>query len=435
MTSWKEYKLSDIVSVKHGFAFKGEYFSDEPTADILLTPGNINIGGGFKSSKFKYYDGDYPKEYVLKENDVIVTMTDLSKEGDTLGYSAKIPALKGARFLHNQRLGLVQPKSNKFDLNFIYWLMRTPGYQQFIVSSATGTTVKHTSPSRICEFTFRAPELPIQTAIAKILSSLDDKIELNNQINKNLEALAQALFKQWFVDFEFPISKPEAKAMGNTKREGKPYKSSGGEMVESQLGMVPKGWRVTNLDEVVIVKGGTTPSTKEPAYWDGEFHWTSPKDLSSVEFPVLLDTEKSITREGLAQIGSGLLPKGTLLLSSRAPIGYLAITEIETAINQGYIAMNAKAGFSNLFMLFWLRTNMSEVIARANGSTFLEISKSNFREIDILLPSEILFEDFLTVADVNFQHIISNQRETATLKSLRDQLLPKLISGEIQISA
>ena len=421
MSEWKEYKLGDVLNVKHGFAFKGEFFSQVPTKDVLLSPGNFNIGGGFKSDKFKFYNGNYPESYILKEDDVIVTMTDLSKEGDTLGYSAKIPSHQGIRYLHNQRLGLVELKDKSVNLNFIYWLLRTRKYQQFIVSSATGTTVKHTSPTRIGEYSFFAPDLPTQTAIAEILSSLDDKIELNNNINKELEKLAQTLFKQWFIEFEFP------------DENGEPYQSSGGEMIESELGMIPKDWEIGILDDILEVKGGTTPSTKDASFWDGIYHWTSPRDLSNLEFPLLIDTDKKITAKGLKKISSGLLPKGTLLLSSRAPIGYLAITEIETAINQGYIAINGKKEFSNIFILYWLKVNMHLVIERANGSTFLEISKTNFKQINCIIPDSTILHQYINQANATFEVMRNNLLENQELSTLRDTLLPKLISGELNV--
>lgn len=423
MTNWKEYILGDIINVKHGYGFKGEFFSETPTKDLLLSPGNFYIGGGFKSGKLKYFKGEYPKEYILSEGDVIITMTDLSKEGDTLGYSAQIPAHKDIRYLHNQRIGLMQLKNQEFSREFLYWLLRTRTYQEFIVSSATGTTVRHTSPTRIYDYKFKAPNLETQTAIAEILSSLDNKIEINNQINQNLEALAQALFKQWFVDFEFP------------DKNGNPYKSSGGKMIESELGEIPDGWNTGKLDEIVNIKGGTTPSTKEPLFWNGDFYWTSPKDLSNLKFPVLLTTEKKVTEKGLKKISSGLLPKGTLLLSSRAPIGYLAITEIETAINQGYIAINSKNGFSNLYMLYWLKQNMDLVIERANGSTFLEISKSNFREIKTSFPPLEVHNKFILQLDLLFKQLTLNLKENKELETLRDLLLPKLMSGELEVKA
>ena len=172
MSEWKTYRLGDLITVKHGFAFKGEYFSDEPTRDILLSPGNFKIGGGFKSDKFKYYKGDFPKDYILKEGAIIITMTDLSKAGDTLGYSAKIPPHRGINYLHNQRLGLVQFKNNDIDPDFLYWILRTQPYQYYIVGSATGSTVKHTSPTRICDYEFEAPiDKSTQTKIAQILLS------------------------------------------------------------------------------------------------------------------------------------------------------------------------------------------------------------------------------------------------------------------------
>ncbi|MHB1922145.1 MAG: restriction endonuclease subunit S [Chitinophagaceae bacterium] len=108
MSEWKEYKLGDLIEVKHGFAFSGSGITDEPTKNILVKPGNFHIGGGFKNSKFKYFNSDFPKDYILNEDDVVVTMTDLSKDTDTLGYSAKIPKHNGIKYLHNQRIGLVQ---------------------------------------------------------------------------------------------------------------------------------------------------------------------------------------------------------------------------------------------------------------------------------------------------------------------------------------
>ena len=266
------------------------------------------------------------------------------------------------------------------------------------------------------------PSIFLQTAIAEILSSLDDKIELNNKINQELENLAQTLFKQWFIDFEFP------------NENGEPYKSSGGEMEESELGEIPKGWEVGTLGEILDVKGGTTPSTKETKYWNGSISWTSPRDLSNIKFPLLIDTEKKITELGLSKISSGLLPKGTLLISSRAPIGYLAITNIETAINQGYIAINGKGGYSNIYILYWLRANMNLVVERANGSTFLEISKSNFKQINCIIPALNAINSFTSQSHILFDQLRSNILENQQLTNLRDTLLPKLISGELEIN-
>ncbi|HEU5407212.1 MAG TPA: restriction endonuclease subunit S, partial [Nitrospira sp.] len=187
-------------------------------------------------------------------------------------------------------------------------------------------------------------------------------------------------------------------------------------------------------EDLADVVGGGTPSTKDPAYWESGAHaWATPKDLSALSVPVLLDTERRITDAGLAQIGSGLLPKGTVLLSSRAPIGYLAVTEVPVAINQGFIAMKPKGGTSNLFLLFLANAAHDEIVSRANGSTFLEISKANFKPIPIITPSVDVMEEFERLARPLYERIAENVRESNMLVILRDTLLPKLLSGEISV--
>jgi len=304
---------------------------------------------------------------------------------------------------------------------FLSYYFGQESFKACVRRIAVGATMPSINTKILSDIEIILPDLLTQRATAEILSSLDDKIELNNQINANLEALAQAIFKQWFIDFEVP------------DENGNPYKSSGGKMVESELGLIPADWRVGELQEIVNVKGGGTPSTKESSYWDGDIHWTSPKDLSKIRFPVLLDTEKKITAKGLNKISSGLLPRGTLLMSSRAPIGYLAITEIETAINQGYIAINCCRSYSNLFMLHWLTQNMDKVTAAANGSTFMEVNKANFKRIKLVVPDIITHNHFINTIESSFEMLLNNEKETLKLKQLRDILLPKLISGQINI--
>jgi type I restriction enzyme S subunit len=149
--------------------------------------------------------------------------------------------------------------------------------------------------------------------------------------------------------------------------------------------------------------------------------------------PVLLDTERKITDAGLAQISSGLLPKGTVLLSSRAPIGYLAIAEVPVAVNQGFIAMKPRAGISNLFLLRWASAAHDEIVSHANGSTFLEISKSSFRPIRIVVPTSQVMHAFDHLSRPMYLKVVENERESRTLAQLRDTLLPKLISGELRL--
>jgi type I restriction enzyme S subunit len=202
---------------------------------------------------------------------------------------------------------------------------------------------------------------------------------------------------------------------------------------DSEMGKIPKGWSVMPIGEVLEAVGGSTPSTSDPKYWGGNVNFATPKDMAPLLFPVLLDTERRISEKGLEQISSGLLPPGTVLMSSRAPIGYLAITEIPVAVNQGFIAMKCIRELPNLYVLHWARENMDVIISNANGTTFLEISKKNFRPIKVVVPTRTVLDRFMTNIFPLHHRLVMNEKESRTLAYLRDTLLPKLLSGEIRV--
>ena len=429
---WHEKSLEDLIDITHGFAFKGEFISDKPQGDILLTPGNFSVGGGFKADKFKYYCGPVFDDYVLAEGDLIVSMTDLSKQSDTLGYPAFVPNCRdGRRYLHNQRLGKVYLKGADAVERYIYYVMCGADYRHEVLASATGTTVKHTSPDRIRQFRFRLPLLSEQHAIAHILGSLDDKIELNRRMNETLEAMARALFKLWFVDFDPVRAKMQGRDPGLPQPLADLFPDR---LVDSELGKIPEGWEVSRIGDEVDVVGGGTPNTKEPIYWEGGIHnWATPKDLSRLASPVLLETGRKLTDAGIRSISSGLLPAGTVLLSSRAPIGYLAIAEIPVAINQGFIAMMCDNRLSNVYVLHWCHENLDHIKDISGGSTFAEISKKVFRPIPVTVPSEVVLSAYKDVAGSLHNQIVANTKEATSLARTRDLLLPKLISGDIRL--
>ena len=266
------------------------------------------------------------------------------------------------------------------------------------------------------------PPLSEQRAIAHILGTLDDKIELNRRMNATLEALTRALFRSWFVDFDPVRAKVAGRSTGLPKGIADLFPDR---LVDSELGEMPEGWEVSDIGAEVDVVGGATPSTKEPAYWDGgRHHWATPKDLSKLLSPVLLETERKIS--------SGLLPRGTVLLSSRAPIGYLAITEVPTAINQGFIAMICRKRLPALYVLSWCYENLERIKGISGGSTFAEISKKAFRPLPIVVPPKMLLELYDQIVCLLHGRVVSNTREAALLASLRDLVLPKLVAGELR---
>jgi len=315
---------------------------------------------------------DWTRKAMPAANDVV-----LSRRCNP-GETAFVPP--GLEFALGQNLVLLRADGVKVYPPFLRWLVQGPEWWNQIGKFLNvGAVFDSLRCADVPNFELRIPPIPEQRAIAHILGTLDDKIELNLRMNEPLEAMARALFKSWFVDFDHVRAKAEGRDAGLPQPLAIlfPY-----QFEDSEVGEIPKGWEVKTIGDLADIVGGSTPSTKTASYWEGGRHnWATPKDLSGLAVPVLLDTERLVTDEGLLHVGSGLLPTGTVLLSSRAPIGYLAVAEVPVAINQGFIAMKAKPGVSNLFLLLWARVANEEILSRANGSTFLEISKANFRPI------------------------------------------------------
>lgn len=335
-----------------------------------------------------------------------------------------------------------------YDHEFVYYWLKAHTFE--LERHASGSTFKELSGSALKKIRIRLPrDEDEQRAIARILGTLDDKIELNRRMNETLEAMAQALFKSWFVDFD-PVVVHALKAGNpipdkfadraahyreNLERLGLPeeiLRLFPDRFVDSELGPIPEGWEVKAIGELAKCVGGATPSTKNPVYWEGGTNpFLTPKDMAALDAPVVLDTARHITDAGVERISSKRLPAGTVLLSSRAPIGYLAINEVPVSINQGIIAMICDGEIPNYYALFWAKNNMDVIKGKAGGTTFSEISKKNFRTIPALRPSDAILDNFAEITGAFYKQIVENAGSSVTLTNLRDTLLPKLISGEL----
>ena len=358
---------------------------------VMITAKDINEGRikyeSARRTSWDAYNTLLTKKSKPEINDVLVT-----KDGSI----GRIAIVNRNDICISQSVALIRCNDRIVPL-FLKYLLEAPQYQDLIERDADGSTIKHVYITRINKMLTGVPCVKEQNKIIETIDCLQNKIDLLSRQNKTLEQLAETLFKQWFVE----------------------------EADES--------WKVGKLDDVISVKGGTTPSTTKPEYWDGTINWTSPRDLSNNNSIFLFDTDRKITKQGLEQIGSGLLPVGTVLLSSRAPIGYLVITQIPVAINQGYIAVVCDKIISNWFIYLWIKSNLETIINAANGSVFLEISKSTFKELQFVIPPTEKLKFFDTEAEPLFQKIKTNIIEVKTLTLLRDSLLPKLMSGEIRV--
>ena len=329
----------------------------------------------------------------------------------------------------NQQINSIIVNSEA-DPIFVYYNLS--GRREEIRSAGAGSAVPILNKTNFGHLEIVLPPLSEQGAIAHVLGTLDDKIELNQRMNETLEEMARVIFKDWFIDFGPTRAKMEGMEPYLPSEVWDLFPDS---LTDSEVGEIPEGWEVNSMGELAEVVGGSTPRTKEASFWDGgTYHFATPKDLSTLSDPVLLSTERRITKAGLSQISSGLLPIGTVLLSSRAPIGYLAIAEIPVAVNQGFIVIKPKRGISNLFLMYSIEALSDEITNRANGTTFLEISKRNFRPIPVVSPSSEVIGSFHDQVKPLYNRLVRNKIESQTLINLRDELLPKLMSGDIRVT-
>ncbi len=414
-----------------GGPFGSDLVSRDYVASGVPVIRGINMGQGrWVAGEFVYVSPDKADALnanCAKPGDIVFT------QRGTLGQVALIPQKGAARYLISQSQMKLTVNPEKADALFLYYVFTGDEQQAYIRQNAIQTGVPHTNLGILRNTPLTLPSLAEQKAIAAVLGALDDKIELNRRMNATLEAMARALFQSWFVDFDPVRAKLDGRQPASLDAATASLFANDFQNLQGRN--IPSGWTVEPVGSVVDCVGGGTPSTTEPKYWEGgSHHWTTPKDLSSLQAPILLSTDRKLTDAGIAKISSGLLPAGTLLLSSRAPVGYLAIASMPVAINQGFIALKCNKRASNFFMLNWCQANMAEIESRATGTTFAEISKQNFRPIEVVLPTPDLMTAFTEAVAPVYAKITANLHESLTLAETRDSLLPKLLSGEVKVS-
>ncbi len=434
------HDIADIVDSRH----KTPNYSDvgfPMVRAVDINNGILNLSGTRKVSELVYKD--FSKGRNPQIGDILI-----SRVGHYLGKVSFVSSLD--KFCMGQNIALIIPAESS---KFLFYFLKSPFTTNQIEMQKVGAAQPTLSLKSIKELHVYLPPLPEQKAIAHILGTLDDKIELNRQMNETLEEMAQVLFKSWFVDFDLVIDK--ALAAGNEipeslQKRAKLRKELGNirkplpEHIQKlfpdrfvfteELGWVPEGWESAVIADFGDVIGGGTPSTKVPEYYsESEIPWLSPKDLSGFKWKFISKGEKDISELGLEKSSARLLPEGTVLFSSRAPIGYLAIAKNEVSTNQGFKSIvPAKKEYTN-YLFYFLKSNVASIEAIASGSTFKEISGSALKNYSLIKPEiGVLrqFENQITDFNKKFNFM---QEQSSVLTSLRDSLVPKLISGELRV--
>lgn len=399
--SRRDVQLGDGIHVKHGFAFKGEYFADAGEY-MVLTPGNFLEKGGFRSreGKERYYHSDFPEEYLLTEGDLIVAMTEQG-EG-LLGSAARIPG--EGRYLHNQRLGLVQIRDrNLFDRNYLYWVFNSSGVRAQIRATATGAKVKHTAPERIKKVRISVPAISEQKSIAHILDSYDDLIATNQRRISLLEEAARRLYREWFVHLRFPRHETIKVVDG-----------------------VPDGWERKSLTDVADFINGF-------AFKPEHLQDTG---LPVVKIPELRDgiTAKTPFNSGVIVPARSHIDTGDVLFSWSATLLVNEWGEGPALLNQHLFKVVPGSKLHKRLVRFAVETAIPQLLGHSVGATMQHIRRSALDNHSMLVPDADTATAFAEQVDPMMDMVLNLRYQIRILAKTRDMLLPKLMSGQLDVS-
>lgn len=405
MNEWAEVEVGSLCRIKHGYAFKGEFFEDTGHF-LVLTPGNFRAAGGLqiRDGKETFYTAEFPDEYLLDKGDLVIAMTDLKQNAPILGSVLCIP--ESGRFLHNQRLGLVQDVVDEVDLDFLYYLLNDESVRWWLRATATGSTVRHTAPDRIYRAKVRLPPIAAQEVIGGVLRALDDLIKINWRRIEILEEMTQLLYRQWFVHFQFPEHKNI-------------------ELVESELGKIPAYWEVCSFSELAEFVNGFAFKPK---------HWLQEGlpivKIKELKGGVTADTPRY---HGVDIKRKYFIDNGSVLFSWSADLKAYIWASGPALLNQHLFVVRPHE-LSNLYMFHSLNSRMHDFRARAQGTTMKHIKRSALHEVKLAVPPIELRDDFESVAGPMLELQLNLTQQTQVLERARGLLLPRLVSGELDVS-
>lgn len=408
MDNWKLKKLNEFIifnpkeSIKRGTLAKQILMEN-------LEPYNKYLRG-FKYTEFK--GGSR-----FKNGDTLLVRLALCLDN---GKTAKVTILDDDETAFGSTEFIVLRKIEEVsDEDFIYYLSISPRLREIAIKSSIGATRERVNQNALENFEINLPPLEEQKAIANTLSCLDEKIELNNKINKNLEEILQTIFKRWYIDFEYPLTKEE-------------ITNGGREFVNSELGKIPKGWSVVELGNICNnIICGKTPPTKDKSNFGNKIPFITIPDMHNNTY--IIKTERYLSDKGAKSQSNKFIPKNSICISCIATIGLVSITTENSQTNQQINSIICEENL--LYYLYYFISNSKEKLKDigSSGSTTYNINKEQFSKIKLILPTIKLLEEYKDIAYYNFNKILTNQQENEKLKQIRDILLPKLINGDIRV--
>jgi type I restriction enzyme, S subunit len=411
MSEWKYTKLGDLIKIKSGFSYKGEFIGKGDA--FLLGMGCVSFNKKFLNSGARKYSGTFSDSFTVKPGDIVLATRQQSDNLPILGFPAILPTeFENKKVVVGTNLYRVE-NCSEISNEFLFWLLKSPDYQRHILSSAKGTTVKMITKDAVESYGFKCPPEKERNFISQTLNDIDDKIELNNKINQELETLAQTLFKHWFIDFEFP------------NENGEPYKSTGGEMVDSELGEIPKGWRVGGIYDISSVIYG--------APFKSSLFNQEKKGYPLIRIRDLKTFKPQNWTEEIHSKGTKIKP-GDLVVGMDAEFRPHFWLGEEGWLNQRVCLFKPKGEFSRLFVREIIRPYLEFFENSSVGTTVIHLGKGDIDTFKSIIPYIHLSKLFTELTEPLINKIIENSKENESLRNIRDTLLPKLISGELEIN-
>lgn len=427
MSKWRQTTLGKVLISGGGKIQTGPFGSQLHASDYVADGIPCIMPANMKSNRV-----DLSAIAYISEKDAKRLSKHLVKAGDIL-YSRRGDVTQKA-LIREAEAGyfcgtgclLVRP-GDAIDPEFLTYHLSTPTNQDWIVKQAVGATMPNLNTAILSAVPLNLPpNKDIQRRTAAILSALDAKIDCNNRINAELEAMAKTLYDYWFVQFDF------------SDASGKPYKSSGGKMVYNATlkREIPEGWREGTLDDLGRIVGGSTPSTEDPCNFTSHgTPWITPNDLSDNQGNKFISRgSQDVSDLGIKSASLKKYPIGTVLLSSRAPIGYMAIARTELTTNQGFKSFIPHDGYSTAFIYYTVKGSLKTITQYASGSTFKEVSAGVLKTVKIVLPDLNVVEQFTDSVTSIFKRQDVLEQENQQLAQLRDWLLPLLMNGQVTVA-
>jgi type I restriction enzyme, S subunit len=371
--------LGDYFTLQRGTTYKSRLLGQP--GPVLLGLATIERNGGFRRDSLQTYGGDSPDKLLVQPGDLYLSLKDVTQSADLLGAVARLPRdhLPGRLTQDTVKL---EPKSADVPLDYLYWVLRTPQYRSYCRAHATGTTNLGLAREDFLAFPVSEPTLT-QCRIVGTLGTLDDKIELNRRMNETLEAMARAIFKSWFVNFDPVRAKAEGRDTGLPSHIADLFPDR---FEDSELGEIPAGWEIGPILKQAKLLSGGTPKTDRKEYWDGKILWASAKDVSQCSHTFLVKTERTITQRGLEESATQLIPSFcTVVVARGATTGRLVMFGCEMAMNQTCYAL-ASITDTPFALYCQLQKEMDNLVHSAHGSVFDTITTSTFANSNVILP-------------------------------------------------